>query len=421
MLRHLRTRATRAVADDPQPPAGRHPARLAVAVLIVAMLAALVTGAVLAAWHPGLRAPLTASHPRRQATPAATGSQGEATGQATAEPSVPAPPSLPGIPGGPGPTPAEGLPGAAQGGASPPAASGRSVNVRILLYHYVRGISRGRDPAGYRLAVSPAVFSRQMALLRSDGVHTISLGEVMAALDAGTPLPPRPIVLTFDDGYNDFAEHAVPILEQNGFTATTFVVPGFLGRHGYMTEAQVEEVAAAGMTVGAHTMHHVDLAVVAPGVARDEITRSREVLQQLSGQPVLDFAYPYGIFTRSVETMVEEAGFRDAASTEPGSWQFASQPYILRRIEVGGGDSLASFAAEAGVPPPVPGWSPPATSPAPSPTFATPPPPSPGSPAFTAGWDAAPAGADLAEDRPPRSPGERTYQGEASPNISGIR
>jgi peptidoglycan/xylan/chitin deacetylase (PgdA/CDA1 family) len=175
------------------------------------------------------------------------------------------------------------------------------------------------------------------------------------------------------------------------------------------------------MTVGAHTMHHVDLAVVAPGVAWDEITQSREVLQQLTGQPVLDFAYPYGIFTRSVETMVQEAGFRDAVSTEPGAWQFASQPYILRRMEVSGGESLASFAAAAGVPPPPPGWSAPPASPPPSPTFATSPPPSPGSPAFTAGWDAAPAEAGVAEDRPLRSPGDPPYQGEVSPNISGIR
>lgn len=388
----------------------------AAAVLAAAMLAALTAGAVVTIWHPSVRAPLTAFHHRQRPTAVPTGSDG----QATSDPSDTAAPAMPGILGGPRPVPNEALPGTAQGGASPPAASGRSLNVRILLYHYVRGISRGRDPEGYRLAVSPATFSQQMALLRADGVHTVSLGDVIAALDRGTRLPPRSIVLTFDDGYDDFAEHAAPVLEENGFTATTFVVPGFLDRRGYMTTAQVQEVAAAGMTVGAHTMHHVDLAVVAQGVARDEITRSREVLQQLTGQPVLDFAYPYGIFTRSVETIVEQAGFRDAVSTEPGTWQFASQPYILRRLEVSGGESLAAFAAEAGVPPPPPGWSPPPASSGPSP-FATSPPPSPESAAVTARWDTAPLGAGVAEDRPTRSTGERAYQGEASPNISGIR
>jgi peptidoglycan/xylan/chitin deacetylase (PgdA/CDA1 family) len=416
MLSHLRARARQVLHGERRPSADRHPARPAIAVLVVAMLAALAAGVVIVARPPSVRVPLTASHQGREATSAPT----DLEGQATPGPSSPPPPAFPGVLGGPQPTPNEALPGTAQGGASPPAPSGRSVNIRILLYHYIRGVSKARDPEGYRLAVSPANFSQQMALLRADGVHTVSLGDVMTAIDQGMRLPPRSIVLTFDDGYDDFAEHAVPVLEENGFTATTFVVPGFLDRHGYMTTAQVQEVAAAGMTVGAHTMHHIDLAVVAPGVARDEITRSREVLQQLTGQPVLDFAYPYGIFTRSVETIVEQAGFRDAVSTEPGSWQFASQPYILRRMEISGGEGLASFAAEAGVPPPPPAWPAPPAGPAPSPTFGTPP-PSPGSPEVTASWDLAPAEAAVAEDRPPRSPGRLGYQGEASPNISGIR
>jgi peptidoglycan/xylan/chitin deacetylase (PgdA/CDA1 family) len=230
------------------------------------------------------------------------------------------------------------------------------VGVPILLSHYVRTNPVASDREGFRLSVTPANFARQMALLHADGAHAVSLAEVMRALAGGPPLPPRPVVLSFDDGHDDFAYRAVPVLQDNGLTATSFVVPGFLGRSSYMTVDQLHAVVAAGMTVGAHTMHHVDLARVAPSVAADEITRSRSVLQQLTGQPVADFAYPYGIFTSRVVEMVASAGFADAATTEPGMRQYASQPFLLRRNEVGGYDTLSSFAQKAGLPPPPSGW-----------------------------------------------------------------
>jgi len=159
------------------------------------------------------------------------------------------------------------------------------------------------------------------------------------------------------------------------------VVPGFLGRSSYLSLAQLHGVVAAGMTIGAHTMHHVDLAAVAASVATDEISRSRTVLQALTGQQVLDFAYPYGIFTARVIGMVRQAGFRDASTTEPGTRQYASQPFLLRRIEVSGYDTLSSFARKAGLPPPPRGFVPP--SPSASPPGSPSPSPSP-SPSATA-------------------------------------
>jgi peptidoglycan/xylan/chitin deacetylase (PgdA/CDA1 family) len=289
------------------------------------------------------------------------------------------------------------------------------VVVPILLYHYVRTNPVARDREGFRLSVTPADFARQMALLHAGGAQTVSLSDVVQALDGGPPLPPRAVVLTFDDGHDDFATRAVPVLQAYGQTATAFVVPGFLGRSSYMTADQVQTVAAAGMTVGAHTMHHVDLAVLAPAVAEQEISQSRTVLQQLTGQPVLDFAYPYGIFTGRVMAMVQKAGFQDAASTEPGTRQYGGQRFILRRIEVGGYDTLASFASKAGLPSPPSGWVAPSPSPSgsPSPAGSTPQPsasPSPGTlpcptgtPAPNAHTDASTV-ASTPKHRPPCQP-----------------
>ena len=366
-----------------RPPRRRHRARsrrrLAVLCAVALGGASIAVAAVAASGSgPAARHPLVASTRREPAdapvTPDATPeSDGAADPEDVTATSSARPATAP---------PQDAAPGHSQGGAAPPPPrAGPSVNVPILLYHYIRGNPRASDREGFRLSVTPANLEQQMGLLAADGAHTVSLDDVMRALSGGPPLPARPVVLTFDDGHDDFAFRAVPVLQSYGFSATAFVVPGFLGRSSYLSLAQLHGVVAAGMTIGAHTMHHVDLAAVAASVATDEISRSRTVLQALTGQQVLDFAYPYGIFTARVIGMVRQAGFRDASTTEPGTRQYASQPFLLRRIEVSGYDTLSSFARKAGLPPPPRGFVPP--SPSASPPGSPSPSPSP-SPSATA-------------------------------------
>jgi len=224
------------------------------------------------------------------------------------------------------------------------------VTVPILYYHYIRVNPNARDQAGFKLSVTPGNFTQQMALLRDEGTHTITMDTLMAALQGGLPLPSRSVVLTFDDGHDDFATQAAAVLIADGLTATSFVVPGFLGRNSYMTSNQVQAVAAEGFTIGAHTMHHVDLVAQPASIANLEIMESRQVLRQLTGQPVLDFAYPYGALDGAVQSMVDAAGFRDAVSTYYGFTQCLGQRFALRRVEVTGYDSLQACARKATVP-----------------------------------------------------------------------
>ncbi|HEX3607559.1 MAG TPA: polysaccharide deacetylase family protein [Candidatus Dormibacteraeota bacterium] len=358
----------------------RRPRRVVAILLALALAAAVSVLTVAATGRPGPDHPLVASSQLQPAAESADPSPDTAPpsdpqsdgGVAAEDPGAAQPASAPSPRPGPSGGPHEGVPGHAQGGAAPPPpASGPSISVPILLYHYIRGNPRASDREGFRLSVTPDNFARQMALLHADGVHTVSLADVMNALTGGPPLPPRSVVLTFDDGHDDFAFRAVPVLSQYGFTATNFVVPGFLGRSSYMSVDQLHDAVAAGMTIGAHTMHHVDLAAEPAAVATHEITQSRAVLQQLTGQPVDDFAYPYGIFNSAVVRMVARAGFRDASTTEPGIHQYASQPLLLRRNAISGYDSLNSFALKAGLPLPPRNWqaaNPPASSASPSPS-----------------------------------------------------
>jgi peptidoglycan/xylan/chitin deacetylase (PgdA/CDA1 family) len=252
--------------------------------------------------------------------------------------------------GSPSPTLLPGVHGA------PVRAANDCIDVPILYYHYIRVNPRPWDHLGFELSVTPADFAEQMDWLRIAGGHPITFAQVVAALDGGPPLPPHPVVLSFDDGHNDFATTAVPILLRNHFVATSFVIAGFLGRPSYMTTQQVQAVARDGMVIGAHTMHHVDLDPLPAQLADIEIATSRAILQRLTGQAVLDFAYPYGDYDPAVMQLVREAGFRDAAATTGGSVQCTSNLYALHRDEVLGDDTVAQFAALARVAAPPRGW-----------------------------------------------------------------
>ena len=245
------------------------------------------------------------------------------------------------------PSPASGAPVTAVAGC---------INVPIVYYHYIRVNPKPYDHLGYELSVIPSNFQAQMDWLRLSGVHPVTLAQVMAAMGGGPALPPRPVVLTFDDGHSDFATVAVPLLLREHFVATSFVVPGFLGTTSYMTAAQVKAVAAAGMVIGAHTMHHLNLSRQPPQLAAIEINASKQILQQMIGRPVLDFAYPYGGYDQTVVNLVQRAGFREAVATTWGTQQCTSNRYALHRLEILGQDNMAAFAATIGIPAPPPGW-----------------------------------------------------------------
>lgn len=192
---------------------------------------------------------------------------------------------------------------------------GPHVTVPILYYHYIRGIApTPQDMLGFRLSIPPSLFAAQMALLHVEGAHTITLATLMAALAGKASLPPHPVVLTFDDGYADFATAAEPVLAHYGFVATDFVVSGFIGRPRYMTAAQVLAMDAAGMVIGSRTVHHTDLVRVSLADARMEIDGGKAALEQLLG-------------------------------------------HLLHRTEIGGAPSLASFAGDAGLSAPTPSQS----------------------------------------------------------------
>ena len=183
----------------------------------------------------------------------------------------------------------------------------------ILMYHSVAPYEQ--DP--YGITVSPARFERQMRWLRRRGLRGVSMGVLLSAWRAGRV---RGLIgLTFDDGYADFVEYALPVLDRYGFGATSFPVAGLLGgnndwdpdgpRKPLMTKEQVRQAADAGIEIGSHGMRHVSLPTTSAAALAAEAEESRAILQAASGQDVAGFCYPFGHVDAAAVEAARAAGY----------------------------------------------------------------------------------------------------------------
>jgi peptidoglycan/xylan/chitin deacetylase (PgdA/CDA1 family) len=183
------------------------------------------------------------------------------------------------------------------------------------MYHEVN------DPAHAweHLAVSPAAFREQLAYLRGSGCTTMTAGALASRLAEGGEVPPRTVVLTFDDGFEDFHRHAVPALVEHGCTATVFVTTGWVqdagreaaaNRPGRMLSwSQLAEVATAGMEAGAHSCQHPQLDQIPAAALREELYSSKARLEDKLGIQVPGLAYPYGYSSAQVREVARGAGY----------------------------------------------------------------------------------------------------------------
>jgi peptidoglycan/xylan/chitin deacetylase (PgdA/CDA1 family)/glycosyltransferase involved in cell wall biosynthesis len=211
--------------------------------------------------------------------------------------------------------------------------------VPILTYHSVDD-----DPpeAIRRWSVTPETFRRHLTALRELGFEGLTVTELLSCYRRERTLPARPVVLTFDDGYEDFLLQALPALTATGFPATLYASTGLLrderstaSRPGRMLDwSQLAEVAAAGVEIGAHGHTHRELDILSQSEARWEVVHSRDRLRDVLGQPVRTFAYPYGYSTRSVRAAVRAAGYEAACGVKNAYSHADDDPWALSRILV---------------------------------------------------------------------------------------
>jgi peptidoglycan/xylan/chitin deacetylase (PgdA/CDA1 family) len=213
-----------------------------------------------------------------------------------------------------------------------------TLTVPVLMYHYISPVPR--DEIGNKLSrslrLSPHLFAQQLDLLVEQGYHTVTTPELWAALSGTARLPAKPIVLTFDDGYDDAYTNAFPLLRERGFVGTFFVTVNLVGTPGYMTWDQVRTLAKSGMDVQSHAMDHISMAKLTGGALFGQLAESRRILSERTGTDVRFLAYPCGEFNDATRGVAASVGYSAAFAKDGGALQSKDWAYALRRSRITG-------------------------------------------------------------------------------------
>jgi peptidoglycan/xylan/chitin deacetylase (PgdA/CDA1 family) len=227
----------------------------------------------------------------------------------------------------------------------PPGAPAHSVTVPVLTYHRVAPLSA----VGITdLKVEPSNFIAELSALKNNGYHTIHQWQLFDALYKGAALPAKPVIISVDDGYVDDVTRILPALQRFHMVATFFVITGRMTEPGFLNADQIRQLDQAGMDVGDHTAHHVDLRLLTANELATETAGSRRVLQHVLGHPVYFFAYPFGAFNDAVISGVKAAGFTMAYTTAGGTTESTSSPLTMPRIHVGRAETPGGLLSELG-------------------------------------------------------------------------
>jgi peptidoglycan/xylan/chitin deacetylase (PgdA/CDA1 family) len=222
---------------------------------------------------------------------------------------------------------------------APPPARAEKEAVPILTYHSL-------DDSGSVISVPPAAFREHMRGLRDKGFTGIALGRLVDAWDGRGSLPPRPVVLTFDDAFRNFAEAGRPVLEAAGFAATVFAVAGRCGqtndwpgqlarvpRLPLLSAAELRDLAAAGFEIGSHGLTHAALDGLSAQEAEREIVGSKRALEDALGRPVEVLAYPYGRTSAAIRGLAA-AHYRACCGVAMAAARASHDRHALPRIDV---------------------------------------------------------------------------------------
>jgi peptidoglycan/xylan/chitin deacetylase (PgdA/CDA1 family)/SAM-dependent methyltransferase len=226
-----------------------------------------------------------------------------------------------------------------------------ATQVPILMYHSIADDGPA-ELAPYRVA--PAAFRQQLRYLRRHGYHSITLQEWVDGIAAKRPVPGRPVIITFDDGYRDFIQNAWPLLSRADFSATVFVVTEKVGRLAdwdglakpleLMSWEELRTVSDAGIAIGSHTASHKDLASLSPDRVRVEGERARAMLHEHLGTEVSMIAFPWGKSEPATRAVLAQCGYRIAVRSWGGASPLGDDPLNLSRIEIEAVDNIEAFA-----------------------------------------------------------------------------
>ena len=217
-----------------------------------------------------------------------------------------------------------------------PKKTGKVIKIPILMYHYILDPATMGDPVVQNLSVSPVNLEEQIRYFVLNGYEITDLDELYTNLKNKETSNINKIVLSFDDGYDNFYTNAYPILKARNIKASVFIITDRIGTLNYLTWNQVIEMDRSGLiTIGSHTLNHAYLIGADKEKATREILDSKSIIESHLGHSISYFCYPYGAFDFQAMQLVEQSGYKMALSTIQGIDQTYNDRYWLERIRVG--------------------------------------------------------------------------------------
>lgn len=188
----------------------------------------------------------------------------------------------------------------------------RLTGIPVLNYHQVN------DKFKTTLTMTTADFDEQMKYLHDNGYHSISQAQLNDYLKGKGKLPDKPVFITFDDGYIDNYDCAYPIMKKYNMTGTIFLIMNLMEKPGYLTWNQVQTMSKDGFEFGSHTISHKPLTSFDAAQMNQELTQSKQIMEQKLGKPVTFIAYPEGKYNDLVKTQTKAAGYDLAFTVNTG-------------------------------------------------------------------------------------------------------
>ncbi|SEQ02230.1 Polysaccharide deacetylase [Solimonas aquatica] len=226
--------------------------------------------------------------------------------------------------------------------------------ISIFMYHQVGRFAPMRTHRASYCDVGR--FAMQMRYLKAVGAQVLSMSQACTLLREGREPPPRAVVLSFDDGCDNFYEYALPILQQHGFPAILYAIAGMAGGRGewlaadghpvptLMNYARLRELPARGVEVGSHAYHHIRLQGLPATQLQQELVGSKRRLEDEMGRAVPHFCYPYGSHDLATVEAAAEAGYVSGVTCQRGAATADFDPLALPRKAISYGDNVLGFA-----------------------------------------------------------------------------
>ena len=203
--------------------------------------------------------------------------------------------------------------------------------IPVLEYHMVTEKPGEEDESDY---VTPAELREQLDYIREQGYTTITMLEFMKARKGKAQLPEKPIILTFDDGYEDNYSVALPMLEERGMKAMVYMVTNMIGHPGYLGWEQLRDMQDRGFEIGSHTANHLPLTSLGPEEKVSEVQLSKLLMEWNGIRTVFSLSYPNGRYDGTLPKLLEDNEYLTAVTGDPGLNDFDTDPFLMQRINI---------------------------------------------------------------------------------------